>query len=170
MRRHDPATPRLCAVLIELDTRRIHRAGITRTRTEAWVAQQAHNLAIDGALDRCRFLIRDRDSKFTSVFDEIFTSEAIRVILTPIRTPVSNAYAERFVGTDRRECLDWLLIGSEHHLRRVLVDYLEHYHAKRSHRALGLRPPDPPTRPAAGTVERRDRLGALIHEYHRAAA
>jgi putative transposase len=155
---------------MELDTRRVHLAGITRTPTGAWVAQQARNLAIDGALDRFRFLIRDRDSKFTSVFDEIFTREAIRVILTPIRTPFANAHAERFVGTVRRECLDWLPIGSEHHLRRVLVDYLEHYHAERPHRALGLRPPDPPARPAGGIVERRDRLGGLIHEYQRAAA
>ena len=80
------------------------------------------------------------------------------MIHTPIRTPVANAYAERFVRTVRSECLDWLLIVNERHLRRVLVDYFEHYHGERPHRALGLRPPDPRTSPVAGTVQRRDRL------------
>lgn len=117
-----------------------------------------------------KFLIRDRDAKFTRVFDTVFKTEQIRVIRTPVRTPVANAYAERRVQTVRRECLDWLLIGGERHLRRVLVDYLDHHHTERPPRGLGLRPPDPPDRPATGTIERRDRLGGLIHEYHRTAA
>ena len=155
---------------IEIETRRVHLAGITRNPTGAWVAQQARNLAMDGVLDRFRFLIRDRDGKFTAVFDRIFTTEGIRVIRTPIRTPVANAYAERFVQTVRRECLDWLLIGNERHLHRVLVDYLEHYHHERPHRGLALRPPNPAAQPNSGPVRRRDRLNGLIHEYHRAAA
>ena len=76
---------------IEHETRRVHLAGITTNPTGAWVAQQARNAAISGLLERFRFLIRDRDAKFTSAFDTIVTSEAVRVILTPIRTPVANA-------------------------------------------------------------------------------
>ena len=155
---------------IEHRTRRVHLAGITTNPTGAWVAQQARNLAISGILDHVSVLIRDRDAKFTSVFDEIFTSEGVRVILTPVRTPVANAYAERVVRTIRRECLDWILIHNERHLRRILVDYLEHYHQERPHRGLALQPPDPPPRPGTGPIERRDRLGGLINEYHRAAA
>ncbi|HEV7566874.1 MAG TPA: integrase core domain-containing protein [Microbacteriaceae bacterium] len=115
-------------------------------------------------------MIRDRDSKFTSVFDEVLATEGIRMIRTPIRTPVANAYAERFVQTVRRQCLDWLMIGTENHLRRVLVDFLDHYHHERPHRGLGLRPPDPLPRADRGPVERRDRLDGLLHEYHRTAA
>jgi putative transposase len=155
---------------IELETRRVHLAGITRNPTGQWVAQQARNLALAGVLDRFRLLIRDRDSKFTGVFDEVFATERIRVIRTPIRTPVANAHAERFVQTVRRECLDRLLVANESHLRRVLVEFLEHYHHERPHRGLELRPPDPVPRPDCGRVERRDRLNGLLHEYYRTAA
>jgi putative transposase len=155
---------------IELETRRVHLAGITRNPTGRWVAQQACNLALAGVLDRFRSLIRDRDSKFTGVFDEVFATEGIRVIRTPIRTPVANAHAERFAQTVRRECLDWLLVAHESHLRHVLVEFLEHYHHERPHRGLELRPPDPVPRPDCGRIERRDRLNGLLHEYYRAAA
>ena len=155
---------------IEHETRRVHLAGITTNPTGAWVAQQARNAAISGLLERFSFLIRDRDAKFTSTFDTVFTSEAIRVILTPARTPVANAYAERVVRTIRSESLDWIPIRNERHLRRVLVEYLEHYNHERPHRGLALQPPDPPPRLEHGPIERRDRLGGLIHEYHRAAA
>ena len=93
------------------------------------VAQQARNLSIAGVLDRFRLLVRDRDAKFTAAFDTVVQSERIRVILTPIRTPVANAYAERFVRTIRSECLDWILIRSERHLQRVVCEYLAHYNA-----------------------------------------
>ncbi len=156
---------------IEIGTRRVHLAGITSHPTGAWVSQQPRNLAIAGTLDEPRFLIRDHDAKFTRVFDAVFESEEIRVIRTPVRAPVANAYAERFVQTVRRECLDWVLIGGQRHLRRVLVAYLDHYHAERPHRGLGLRPPDLPTdRPSTGQIERRDRLSGLIHEHYRTAA
>ena len=154
---------------IELDTRRVHLAGLTRNPGGAWVAQQARNLAPSGVLDRFRFLIRDRDSKFTAAFDAVFATEGVRVIKTPVRTPVANAYAERFVRTLRRECLDWLLIYNERHLHSVLRQYVEHYNAERPHRALRLQPPDPPERPTTGRIERRDRLAGLIHEYQLAA-
>ncbi len=92
------------------------------------------------------------------------------MILTPIRAPVANAYAERVVRTIRSECLDWILIHNEHHLCRVLVEYLQHYNQERPHRGLALQPPDPPPRLEHGPIARRDRLGGLVHEYHRAAA
>jgi putative transposase len=128
-------------------------------------------VSFSGALGDVRFLIHDRDSKFVASFDEIFRSERIRVILTP---PRANAYAERFVRTARTECLDWLLILGPRQLDRVLREYVEHYNRERTHRALGRCPPSPPqpTRrpPLGAAVKRRDRLGVLVHEYHRAAA
>jgi hypothetical protein len=156
---------------IELGTRRVHLAGLTTRPSGAWVAQQARNVAMSGALEPMRFLIRDRDSKYTAAFDTIFLNEQIRVIKTPIRTPVANAYAERVVRTIRHECLDWLLILNQRHLEGVLRTYFEHHNRERPHRALSLLPPIPAAlRTATGPVRRRDRLGGLIHEYHRAAA
>jgi hypothetical protein len=95
---------------IELGSRRVHLAGCTTNPTGAWVTQQARNLSFIGVFERTRFLVHDRDSKFTAAFDEVFRSEGIRLIRTPIRAPQANAYAERFVRTVRAECLDWLLI------------------------------------------------------------
>jgi putative transposase len=155
---------------IEVGTRRVHLAGSTANPTGAWVAQQARNLALEATLIPFRFLIRDRDSKFTAAFDTVFASEGIQIIQTPIRTPVANAYAERFVRTVRTECFDWLLIRNECHLQRVLREYLEHYNHERPHRGLRLQAPDPPPTSGTGPVERHDRLGGLIHEYHRLAA
>jgi len=123
--------------------------------------------------ERIRFLIHDRDSKFSAAFDEVFRSEGIDVIHTPIRAPKANAFAERFVRTIRAECLDWLLIIGRRHLERVLRVYAAHYNRERPHRALALEPPESATtirRPTVGAIERRDKLGGLIHEYHRAAA
>ncbi len=158
---------------IELESRYVHLAGCTTNPTGGWVTQQARNLSFSGVFERMRFLIHDRDSKFTSAFDEVFGSEGIKVIHTPIRAPQANAYAERFVRTVRGECLDWLLILGRRHLARVLRIYLAHYNNERPHRGLALLPPESPdaaAQPAAGAIERRDRLGGLIHEYHRAAA
>ena len=155
---------------IELSTRRVHLAGVTGNPNGSWVTQQARNLAMSGRLERFSVLIRDRDSKFTDPFDTVFASEGIRTILTPVRTPVANAYAERFVRTIRRECLDWILIRNEQHLAHVVREYLEHYNRERPHRGLGLRPPDPPPQLGAGPIQRLDRLGGLIHHYERTAA
>jgi putative transposase len=156
-------------IVIEHDRRRVHLAGITAHPTGTWVTQQARNLLMElgeGA-DRFRFLIRDRDSKFTTAFDAVFTGADIRIIRTPVRAPRANAIAERFIGTLRRECLDHLLITGTRHLDVVLHEYLQHYNDHRPHRSLHQRPPagDTPSSDAAIHVLRRDRLGGLLHEY-----
>ena len=157
-------------IVIEHGRRRVHIAGITAHPTGAWVTQQARNLLMDlgDRADRFRFLIRDRDSKFTAAFDTVFTGADIRIINTPIRAPRANAIAERFIGTLRRECLDHLLIIGTRHLTAVLREYLEHYNGHRPHRALHQQPPAGRTQPRSEAVIRalrRDRLGGLIHEY-----
>jgi putative transposase len=162
---------------IELSTRRVHLAGLTENPDGAWTTQQARNLLFSlPERDRpLEFLVRDNDGKFTRAFDTVFNTEGIRVIRTPARAPKANAVAERFVGTVRRECLDWLLITNRRHLQHVLREFVEHYNAHRPHRALGLAPPEPrhppPTTasPSATAIRRRDRLGGLIHEYAIAA-
>ena len=162
---------------IELDTRRVHVAGVTANPDGAWVTQQARNLllVLGERGRRVRFLLRDRDTKFCRSFDDVFRSEGAEVLLTPVQAPNANAYAERWVRTVHAECLDWLLIVERGHLDRVLRAYVEHYNQHRPHRALALEPPDP----AAGLrilaedrrerVHRRDLLGGLLHEYQRAA-
>jgi putative transposase len=157
---------------IELGSRRVHLAGCTTNPTGSWVTQQARNLSFGGVSERMRFLIHDRDSKFSTAFDEVFRSEGIRLIRTPIRAPQANAFAERFVRTVRGECLDWLLILGRRHLEQVLHTYVTHYNCERPHRALALVPPVAITglnSPVAATIERRDLLGGLIHEYRAAA-
>ncbi len=163
---------------IELDTRRVHLGGVTANPTAAWVTQAARHLAMTmgDALSTRRFLIRDRDAKFCAPFDEVFASAGLRVIRTPVRAPQANAYAERWVGTLRRECLDWVLVLGRRHLEGVLGEYLEHYNAHRPHRGLHLRAPDatangvsPMAAASPLRVRRRDRLGGLIHEYRMAA-
>jgi putative transposase len=162
---------------IELGSRRVHLAGCTANPTGAWITQQARQLAwtIAERPTPLRFLIRDRDNKFTRDFDAIFASEGIEIIKTPIRAPKANAIAERFVRTARAECLDWLLLVNRRHLERVLHAFVDHYNSHRPHRSLDLAAPDPDApklhvvrSPAAG-IERRDRLGGLIHEYSPAA-
>jgi putative transposase len=175
----DTALLRRCYVLffIELRTRRLHLAGATANPDDRWVAQQARNLSLTAALDDIPFLIRDRDAKFTGGLDEVFRTEGVTVIQTPFRSPQANAHAERFVRTARTECMDWLLILGPRQLDRVLRVYVDHYNTERPHRALGRRPPvatQPPTPPppltAVQQLQRRDRLGGLLHAYHLAAA
>ena len=130
-------------VFIELHTRRVFVTASTAHPDSAWVTQQARNLSmdLDGRAPPVRFVIHDRDSKFSGSFDEVFRSEGTRVILTPIRAPDANAFAERWVRTVRAECLDWMLILGRRHLDRVLRTYVEHYDGHRAHRALGLAAP-----------------------------
>ena len=157
---------------IELGSRRVRFAGCTSNPTGAWVTQQARNLSFTGLFERTRFLIHDRDSKFTVVFDQAFRSEGIKAIKTPIRAPQANSYAERFVRTIRTECLDWLLLLGRRHLEHVLRSYVTHYNTERPHRALAPLSPGGSNKrnlPAANTIDRHDLLGGLIHEYRAAA-
>ena len=156
-------------------SRRVWLAGCTRNPTGEWVTQQARNLGLDLSEQGVRFLIRDRDSKYSGPFDEVFRSEGIRIVKTPVRAPKANAIAERFVRTVRAECLDWLLILNRRHLERVLGVYVDHYNRERPHRSLNLTPPTaagsaPERSGSPGDIQRRDRLGGLIHEYYQAAA
>jgi len=129
---------------VELHSRRVFIAGCSQHPTEAWGTQQARNVSwkIEGE-GRFRLLICDRDSKFSRSFDEVFAAQGIRVVRTPYRSPRANAYAERWVGTVRRECLDWLLIRGANHLEQVLTEFAMHYNATRPHRGLQLRTPIP---------------------------
>src|ERR1022692_1621937 len=160
--------------VIELSTRQVHILGVTKHPTGPFVTQVARNLVAD-LVDRGRsikFLIRDRDTKFTTGFDEVIASEGIRIIKTPVRSPRANAFAERFVGTVRRECLDRLLIFGCTHLEQVLGEYVAHYNDHRPHRSLDQQAPrtlgfapDPIDKPDPTQLRRNAVLGGLIHEY-----
>ncbi len=149
----------------------------TANPTGSWVTRQARQFAwtLQERPGSFCFLIRDRDSKFTREFGAVFASESIEIIKTPIRTPKANAFAERFVRTARAECLDWLLIMNRRHLERVLRVFIDHYNTHRPHRSLNLTSPTPTALnllgipPTPASIERRDRLGGLLHEYKLAA-
>jgi transposase InsO family protein len=161
--------------VIEVHSRTVHVLGATANPNGPWVAQVARNFASDlEDAGRCfRFLIRDRDAKFTKSFDEVFASIGIEQVRTPVRSPRANAYAERFVRTIREECLDHLLVVSRRHLESVLDAYVQHYNHARPHRGLHLGQPIPrcvPLPPTEiGAVTRQDILGGIIHEYEWAA-
>jgi putative transposase len=157
--------------VIELATRRVHVLGVTTNPTGMWVTQQARNLLMDlaGRTRQYKFVVRDRDGKFTGIFDVVFASEGVRILRTPVRAPQANAYAQRWVGTVRRELLDRMLIMGRRHLQRALSGYVAHYNRHRPRRSLGQAPPlgtvASPAPASIGRVPRRDRLGGLIHEY-----
>ena len=161
--------------VIEVASRQVHVLGVTAHPTGEWVTQQARNLltALDDRAGRFRFLVRDRDAKFTAAFDAVVAAEGIEVLTTPVRAPRANAFAERWVGTVRREVLDRMVILGCWQLRSVLTEYADHYNGHRPHRALAQAPPlgsgEPPAFVPAGRVVRRDRLGGLIHEYAQVA-
>src|SRR6266487_2693961 len=164
---------------IELHTRQVRLAGVTDHPNGPWVVQRARELSLDRpeGTTAPRFLIRDRDSKFTRVFDDVFAADGIQVITTPVQAPNANAFAARWVRTVRQECLDWVLIWGRRHLERVLDEYVRHYNDERPHRGLALRPPKgiearagPDAATVAACVRRRDRLGGLVHEYYQVAA
>jgi putative transposase len=130
---------------IELDTRRVYVTGVTAHPASAWVIQQARNLSYElgERAGPVKFLIRDRDTKFGASFDEVFRAGGVRIIQTPVKAPGANAFAERFVGTLRRECLDRMLIFGCRHLEVVIHEYVEHYNSHRPHRSPGQLPPQP---------------------------
>jgi hypothetical protein len=160
---------------IEHGTRRVHLADITAHPTGAWVTQQACNLLmnLEDRTGSLKFLIRDRDTKFTAAFDAVFTAIGVRTLKTPVQAPRANAIAERWIASARHECLDRMLITGERHLQLVLSEYADHYNTHRPHRTLRQNlpagRPDPPAAGPSIQVLRRDRLGGLIHEYAQAA-
>jgi putative transposase len=161
--------------VIEHATRRVHILGVTAHPTGAWLTQLARNLCmdLDDAGRRFRFLIRDRDAKFSAMFDAVFTAIDGGIIRTPVRAPRANAIAERFVGTIRRELLDRILIINQRHATALLGQYERHYNDHRPHRTLRqaapLRPLPHRTTTEIHNVRRRDQVGGLIHEYQQVA-
>src|SRR5262249_53003173 len=141
----------------------------------AWVTQQARNacwgLAATGR--QPTVLVRDRDATFAPTFDAVFAAEGVRVVRTPVRAPRAAAFAERWVGTVRRDCLDRLLTLEARHLQQVLREFADHDNRARPHRGRGLHPslgPPPPRPDNSGPIGRRDRLGGVLHEDERVAA
>jgi transposase InsO family protein len=153
--------------VIEVERRVVHLLGVTAKQNGPWVTQVARGFAseLEEAGRRVRFLVRDRDAKFTAGFDRPFASIGAQAILTPVRSPRANAFAERWVGTVREDCLDHLLVFSRR-LETILAEYLDHYHAARPHGRLQLCAPRPTTTTnLAGSIRRRDVLGGPIHGY-----
>jgi len=158
-------------VVLELRSRQVIFANCSAHPDGAWMAQQARNLAweLQDLAIWPRLLIHDRDSKFTSQFNETLRAAGLAVAVTPFRSPRANAHCERVMLTLRRECLDWFLVFGERHLLRLLREYFDHYNRARPHRALGLRPPNPAPFAVDGRVVKQERLHGLINEYRRAA-
>jgi len=167
-------------VFLSIGNRRIEYLACTSHPDTRWMIQQARNLLMELAdRDRqLRFLIHDRDAKFSPAVDAVVASENIKVIRTPVRAPNANAHMERWVGSARRECLDRLLIVGRRQLKHVLRIYVRHYNRRRPQRALDLNAPDSSARPVGESsssvrdlrVNRRDLLGGVIHEYDIAVA
>ncbi|MCX5440932.1 integrase core domain-containing protein [Streptomyces sp. NBC_00063] len=164
-------------VFVEHETRRLHLAGATARPTGGWVTQQARNLAVelDTRMEKLRFLIRDRDAKFTTSFDAIFAAEDVEILKSPPRAPRPNAVCERLVGTLRRELFDHVLVYNEAHALALLREYAEHYNEHRPHQSRQQLPPGHPMQPTPATdldshhIRRRRVLGGLINEYQQVA-
>ena len=160
---------------IDIPTRTVYFAGITDHPSGVWTTQAARNLLLQHGhqLADARALVRDRGSQFIDAFDEIFRTEGCKVLTTPVRTPVANAFAERWIGTLRRELLDRTIIWNRRQLNNLVVDYIDHYNTHRPHRSLDQRPPvatNPPDQPDRHLqVVRTARCGGLINEYRNAA-
>ncbi len=158
---------------IHLESRRVDIAGLTVHPDEAWMKQIARNATADdcGALRDCRYLLHDRDTKFTRSFRAILVTGRVEPLALPARSPNLNAYAERWVRSVNEECLSKVILFGERSLRRALSDYVDHFHAERNHQGKGnillfLRNTD---RHREGPVQRRERLGGLLRYYHREA-
>ena len=159
---------------IHLETRRVDIAGISVHPDERWMQQIARNATMDGwgALQGCRYLLHDRDTKYTRSFRAIIESGQVKTLAIPARSPNLNAYAERWVRSVKEECLSRLILFGERSLRRALTEYVAHFHAERNHQGRGnvlLFPRDFATR-GTGSVQCRERLGGLLRYYDREAA
>jgi transposase InsO family protein len=161
---------------IDVTTREVFLGGITANPTGAWTTQAARNLFLrhHDRLTDSRALVRDRGSQFIDAFDEIYRTQGLKILKTPIRTPVANTFAERWIGTLRRELLDRTIIWNQHQLERLVVDYIDHYNTHRPHRSLHQRPPTPQHPPNAESQEpscviRSSRCDGLINEYRHAS-
>ena len=160
---------------IDIPTRTVYFAGTTDHPSGVWVTQAARNLLLQYGhqLADAQALVRDRASQFIDAFEEIFRTERMKILKTPVRTPVANAFAERWIGTLRRELLDRTIIWNRRQLNKLVVDYIDHYNTHRPHRSLDQRPPvatDPPDQPDSHLqVVRTARCGGLINEYRNAA-
>jgi putative transposase len=154
---------------IHVETRKVVIGGITTTPREAWMKQIARNMIDwDGPLAGGKYLIHDRDTKYTESFDEIFRSVDIDPIKLPARSPNLNAYAERFVRSVKAECLDRLILFGEKSLRHAVDQYVTHYHSERNHQGIENVIPFPDTRIGQrGNITRSERLGGLLSFYHR---
>ena len=157
--------------VIDLETRRVHFAGATPNPDGSFMAQVARNLTdtVDGFLASHRFLICDRDAKFTARFRLLLEEAGVKVILTPRQAPNCNAFAERFVLSIKAECLQRIIFFGESSLRRAIHAYLDHYHSERSHQGIGNEVIDGRTGTSGGEVRCRERLGGLLKHYYRAA-
>ena len=159
---------------IHLESRKVDIAGITIHPNEPWMKQMARNATMEGCgtLQDCRYLLHDRDTKYTLSFRAIIKSGHVKTLVLPAHSPNLNAYAERWVRSVKEECLSKIILFGERSLRRALREYVEHYHAERNHqgksnvllfpRASGIRP--------VGPVRCRERLGGLLRYYHQEAA
>ena len=161
---------------IKVQTREVFYAGLTTNPTGAWTSQAARNLFLRHGerLDGARALVRDRGSQFVDAFDEVFRTEGFKILKTPVRAPVANTFAERWIGSIRRELLDRTIIWNRRQLQRLVSDYIAHYNEHRPHRALEQRAPAPSANPpltqrATVTPLRTTRCDGLIHEYRNAA-
>jgi putative transposase len=162
-------------VFIEIGSRRLRFSVSTEHPTGVFLTQQARNLYMEEEeAPNVRFLIRDRDSKYTRSFDDVFISEGARVIKTPIRAPNANAFSERSIGTTHREVTDRILILGPRHLNQMLRGFARHYNSHRPHQGIDLRAPDTigttPSPVPISRIQRRRVVGGLISEYYSRAA
>ncbi len=161
---------------IDVTSREVFFAGITANPTGAWTTQAARNLFLRHAdrLADARALVRDRGSQFIDAFDEIFRTEGLKILKTPVRTPVANTFAERWIGTLRRELLDRTIIWNQRQLERLVADYIDHYNTHRPHRSLDQQPPRPAVPDEVTSIAspplrviRTSRCDGLINEYQK---